>query len=88
MDKLSISRGIRTKHMPPRTVVQLVNTLHSVLDLIEKLHAMTAFDTSGKEMDEGFFTFDFHHADILVYFFIFVSRITTWIWLVRLGGFK
>jgi hypothetical protein len=39
----------------------------SVLDLIEKLHAMTAFDTSGKEMDEGFFTFDFHHADILVY---------------------
>ena len=74
--------------MPPRTVVQLVNTLHSVLDLIEKLHAMTAFDTSGKEMDEGFFTFDFHHADILAYFFFFVSRITTWIWLVRLVGFK
>jgi len=45
--------------MPLRTVVQLVNTLHSVLDLIEKLHAMTAFDTSDKEMDEGFFTFDF-----------------------------
>jgi hypothetical protein len=59
--------------MPPRTVVQLVNTLHSVLDLIEKLHAMTAFDTSGKEMDEGLFTFDFHHADILACFFIFVS---------------
>jgi hypothetical protein len=43
---------------------------------------MTAFDTSGKELEEGFFTFDIHHADILAYFFIFVSRITTWIWLV------
>ena len=36
-----------------------------------------SFD-SDSEMDEGFFTFD-----ILIYFFIFVSRITTWIWLVR-----
>jgi hypothetical protein len=62
--------------MPPRTVVQLVNTLQSVFDLIETLHAMTAFDTSDSEMGEGFFTFD-----ILIYFFIFVSMITTWIWL-------
>jgi hypothetical protein len=37
-----------------------------------------SFD-SDSEMDEGFFTFD-----ILIYFFFFVSRITTWIWLVRL----
>ena len=79
MHKLSISRGIRTKHMPPKTVVQLINTLQSVFDLIETLHAMTAFDTSDSEMDECFFTFD-----ILIYFFIFVSMITTWIWLVRL----
>ena len=65
--------------MPPKTVVQLINTLQSVFDSIETLHAMTAFDTSDSEMDEGFLTFD-----ILIYFFIFVSMITTWIWLVRL----